>query len=231
MDLPRTGVGELGAKSNGAALIGLFYAERNREYPIRMPVMSVGRASDNTLRIRDERIAAHHVRIERDGPSYVVELAEDQALTTVNGLVLRGGDRRKLDDGDLLGLSDLEFRFTRDRHDGLLGRLWVVAGVHRGKIFRIDRPEVSIGRATDNDVQFPDQSVSRHHCRIQRNDEIWWIEDLGSTNGTLVDATPLQARLQLAHATEITAGFSRFMFQEKDEPLVNLKLEPLPPCN
>jgi pSer/pThr/pTyr-binding forkhead associated (FHA) protein len=224
-------VGELGAKSNGAALIGLFYAERNREYPIRMPVMSVGRASDNTLRIRDERIAAHHVRIERDGQSYVVEVAEEQALTTVNGLALRGGDRRKLDDGDLLCLSDLEFRFASDRRDGLLGRLWVVSGVHRGKIFRIDRSEVSIGRATDNDVQFPDQSVSRHHCRLQRTDAIWLIEDLGSTNGTLVDGAPLQSRPQLTHSTEITAGFSRFVFQEMDEPLVNLKLEPLPPCN
>jgi hypothetical protein len=27
------------------------------------------------------------------------------------------------------------------------------------------------------------------------------------------------------------AGFSRFVFQEGDRPLVNLRLEPLPPCN
>ncbi len=192
--------------------------------------MSVGRANANTLRIRDDRVAAHHVRIERENSRYVLEVTAANFRTTLNGAQLQMGERRPLNDGDMIGLADLEFRFINDR-SGVLSRLWVVAGVHRGKAFRIENPEVQIGRATDNDVQFPDRSVSRHHCKIRRRGETWWIEDLGSTNGTLVGGTPLRAAQQLNHGDEVVAGFSRFVFQEGDRPLVNLRLEPLPPCN
>jgi pSer/pThr/pTyr-binding forkhead associated (FHA) protein len=217
--------------SNGAALIGQFYAERNREYPVPDPVMSVGRANANTLRIRDERIAAHHIRIERDGTGYVLEVTSDDASTTLNGEPLRLGDRRPLKHGDLIGLADLEFRFTADPNADVLSRLWVVGGVHRGKTFRIDCAEVQIGRAADNDVQFPDRSVSRHHCRIRRDGPDWCIEDLGSTNGTYVAGEPVRGAKPLNHGDEVVAGFSRFVFQDGERPLADLRLEPLPPCN
>jgi pSer/pThr/pTyr-binding forkhead associated (FHA) protein len=200
-------------------------------YPLRSSVMSVGRANANTLRIRDSRVAAHHVRIERDDTGFVLEVTADDAPTTLNGSELVPGDRRTLTDGDLIGLADLVFRFTDNHGDGVLGRLWVVAGVHRGKVFRIDSTDYAIGRATDNDVQFPDRSVSRHHCRIHKNDQAWWIEDLESTNGTILHGAPLQAPVRLEHGDEIVTGFSRFVFQEGDRPLVSLRLEPALPCN
>ena len=193
--------------------------------------MSVGRATANTLTIRDDRIAAQHVRIEREDSRFVLEVMAEDAPTTLNGTRLRAGERRRLEDGDVIGLADLQFRFIGDHRSGVLSRLWVVAGVHRGKTFRIAGPEVQIGRATDNDVQFPDRSVSRHHCRIRRNGEAWWIEDLESTNGTIIAGAPIRVPRRLQHGDEIVAGYSRFVFQEADRPLMDLYLEPSPPCN
>ena len=193
--------------------------------------MSVGRAKANTLRIRDRRIAEHHIRIEHDISGYYLEVMTDNAPTTLNGTVLRAGDRRTLEDGDIIGLDDLEFRFTCDDRRDALSRLRVVGGVHTGKTFLIDSSEALIGRATDNDVQFPDRSVSRHHCLIRRNGEAWWIEDLGSTNGTLLRGAPVEAPKKLEHGDEVVAGFSRFIFQEGDRPPMNFNLEPAPPCN
>lgn len=217
---------------HSAALIGQFYAERNREYPLRAAVMSVGRATANSLRIRDDRIAAHHVRIERQQDSrFVLEVTADDARTALNGTPLEAGERRSLTNGDLITLADFAFRFTSEVEVGVLGRMWVVGGVHRGKIFRIDRTEVLIGRATEADVQFPDRSVSRHHCKIKRNGETWWIEDLTSTNGTIVNGSLLARTGLLNHGDEVMAGLSRFVFQEGDRPLANLKLAPLPPRN
>lgn len=221
----------MSAYSNGAALIGQFYGERNREYPLRVPVVSIGRASANSLRIQDERIAAHHVRIAWAEASYVLEVTTDEAPTALNGTGLEAGDHRSLVDGDLISLSDFEFRFVAREGADVLSRLWVVSGVHRGKTFRIETPTASVGRAPDNDVQFPDRSVSRHHCRIHRDSETWWIEDLGSTNGTLMRAGPVSAAIPLRHGDEIAAGFSRFVFQEASKPLMNVNLEPLPPSN
>ena len=193
--------------------------------------MSVGRAKANTLRIRDRRIAEHHIRIEHDISGYYLEVMTDNAPTTLNGTVLRAGDRRTLEDGDIIGLDDLEFRFTCDDRRDALSRLRVVGGVHTGKTFLINSSEALIGRATDNDVQFPDRSVSRHHCLIRRNGEAWWIEDLGSTNGTLLRGAPVEAPKKLEHGDEVVAGFSRFIFQEGDRPPMNFNLEPEPPCN
>lgn len=193
--------------------------------------MSVGRANENTLRIRDDRIAAHHVRIERQDGSFVLQVTADDALTALNGTPLATGERRSLTNGDVISLADLEFRFMSDHRTGVRSRIWVVAGVHRGKIFRIAGSEAVIGRATDNDVQFPDRSVSRHHCKINRNGQAWWIEDLESTNGTLVSGSPMAKAVPINHGDLITTGFSKFVFQEGERPLMNLNLEPLPPCN
>jgi len=194
--------------------------------------MSVGRADANALRIRDERVAAYHVRILGERAGYVLESTAVGARTSLNGQPLKRGERRRLRDGDVIGLADLEFRFThRPQGEDVQSRLWVVGGVHRGKTFRIARGEVRVGRATDNDVQFPDRSVSRHHCRIRREGASWWIEDLGSTNGTFVDGRAVLRPAQLQHGDEVVTGLSRFVFQDGDRPLLNLKLQPLPPCN
>jgi hypothetical protein len=53
---------------------------------------------------------------------------------------------------------------------------------------------VRIGRGLDNDVVLDDASVSRHHAEITREDGRLEVRDLGSTNGTWVNA----ARVELA---------------------------------
>jgi uncharacterized SAM-binding protein YcdF (DUF218 family) len=54
----------------------------------------------------------------------------------------------------------------------------------------------TLGRAPDNTIVLPDGSVSAHHAAVRQDRGQWWVEDLGSTNGTAVneswvrDATP-----------------------------------------
>ena len=44
---------------------------------------------------------------------------------------------------------------------------------------------LTIGRQADNDIYIDHPAVSRHHCRILLQGNIYFIEDLNSTNGTL----------------------------------------------
>lgn len=203
-----------GVVVRGAALIGLFYAERNREYPLPAAVMTVGRSAENSLRIRDNRVAAHHIRVRRRRENHVLEVLSGEAVTLLNGMELEPGAVRSLEQDDIIRVGPLEFRYVRDRSQGVLGRLWVVRGIHRGKAFRITGPSVAVGRATDNDVQVPDRSVSRYHCRLRRRDDGWWLEDLESTNGTILRAARLRKPQRVHNGDEIEAGYSRFVFED-----------------
>jgi len=46
---------------------------------------------------------------------------------------------------------------------------------------------VTIGRGTDNTITLSHPTVSRSHAKIKCNEGIWFIEDMGSANGTFVD--------------------------------------------
>lgn len=51
---------------------------------------------------------------------------------------------------------------------------------------------VMIGRAEDCDVRIKSSSVSRHHCSIEVDeDDDWFIRDLGSTHGTVVEGVKI----------------------------------------
>jgi uncharacterized protein YraI len=65
-------------------------------------------------------------------------------------------------------------------------RLRVQLGTQIGRTYTMSGDVLTIGRAPDNDLVLDDPQASRYHARlIRRGDEVL-VEDLGSTNGTLV---------------------------------------------
>jgi pSer/pThr/pTyr-binding forkhead associated (FHA) protein len=46
---------------------------------------------------------------------------------------------------------------------------------------------LSIGRLSYNDVKLPSPQISRQHAELRRIDGVWWIADLNSTNGLLLN--------------------------------------------
>lgn len=214
-----------------AILVGRFYAERNREYPLRARVTSVGRSPENTLRIPDSKIAPEHVRIHRKQTRYVLEAVSDEVPTRVNGEPVEGGSRRTLEDGDVIALSDFELRFGADDDSEVQARLVVTGGVHRGKVFRLEDSEAEVGRAVENTVQFPDKSVSRRQARLWREDGSWWIEDRESTNGTYVNGERVRAPRRLENGDHVVFGFSQFQFRAGEEGQLDVRVSPTPRCN
>ena len=69
----------------------------------------------------------------------------------------------------------------------------------------------SLGREADNTLPIPEAAVSRHHARVERREDGYWIEDLGSTNGTLVNGARLE-RARLADHDVVRVGDSIFRF-------------------
>jgi hypothetical protein len=64
----------------------------------------------------------------------------------------------------------------------------------------------SIGRSTRNTVVLDDSFVSQEHARLTRRDGHWWLDDLGSRNGTLLNDVPLTASTVVTAEDTITIG-------------------------
>jgi len=82
--------------------------------------------------------------------------------------------------------------------------LVLVAGPTPGQVFTL-KAETVIGRDPLADIQIEDSGVSRRHARIVLRDGYCMVEDLGSTNGTLVSGTRVKERA-LASGERIQLG-------------------------
>ncbi len=64
----------------------------------------------------------------------------------------------------------------------------------------------AIGRDAGNDIPLLDEAASARHARLDASEGEWWIEDLGSTNGTLVNGVRIERRERLRPGDEIGIG-------------------------
>ena len=62
-----------------------------------------------------------------------------------------------------------------------------------------------VGRSEENDIVIKNPNVSRHHARLSRSENGFVVEDLGSTNGTLLDGAPID-RERIESGDELTFG-------------------------
>ena len=84
-------------------------------------------------------------------------------------------------------------------------------GPFAGRVVGVKDQSASVGRAPDNDIVISDPATSGHHGRIELRNGAYWVSDLGSTNGTLVNGEPIIDK-QLAHGDVISIGQNTVRF-------------------
>jgi dipeptidyl aminopeptidase/acylaminoacyl peptidase len=94
---------------------------------------------------------------------------------------------------------------------GFPAKLTFESGPFAGRIVALPNQTVTFGRAPDNEVVVGDAATSGRHGRIEVRSGAFWISDLGSTNGTLVNGEPVIER-QLAHGDLIAIGQNTIRF-------------------
>lgn len=85
-------------------------------------------------------------------------------------------------------------------------------GARKGTTYELDTERIRVGKADDNDVVIPDDTVSRHHFEIQRDIRGFLVRDLGSTNGTRVDGAVIREAYMRPGAI-VTAGQAKIRFR------------------
>lgn len=75
--------------------------------------------------------------------------------------------------------------------------------------------KITVGRSSENDFAYPDEpAMSRRHMVIESENGDWWIEDLKSKNGTLINGQKLSGRCRLEPNDRITVGRVTIVFAE-----------------
>jgi predicted component of type VI protein secretion system len=84
--------------------------------------------------------------------------------------------------------------------DGILGIMQPVGG---GDPIPLTKPEMVVGRRAGCDVRLDYENISGKHCKLRFLNGIWMVKDLGSTNGTTVNGTPIASEQSLMPDEEL----------------------------
>lgn len=69
-----------------------------------------------------------------------------------------------------------------------------------------NQPEITIGRQADCECRLENDSISAYHARLHYHHGQWWLEDLGSTNGTSLNQEKLTVATIIVSGDEIRCG-------------------------
>lgn len=98
--------------------------------------------------------------------------------------------------------------------------LVILAGPTPGRMITIEGNEAVLGRGRSVSARIDDGGLSRQHARIFQSGEGWFVEDLGSTNGTYVAGQPVTKSVQVKDGDRIQIGQStllRVTLQDEQE--------------
>jgi pSer/pThr/pTyr-binding forkhead associated (FHA) protein len=82
----------------------------------------------------------------------------------------------------------------------------VVDGANAGETAPLDSGPLLIGRGSDAAIRLDDDYVSTRHARIASSGDQWFVEDLGSTNGTYIGSHRLTQPTTLQLGSQIRIG-------------------------
>src|SRR5467141_127644 len=80
--------------------------------------------------------------------------------------------------------------------------------------FPLGRLRITIGRSARNDLCVPDPFASRVHAEVRREGDEYFLQDLGSANGTLYNGSSVQGNITLSAGGRIQIGETELIFDD-----------------
>ena len=94
----------------------------------------------------------------------------------------------------------------KKKRRGHPGSVTIADGPQAGVSAPLNGEPVTIGRGSDCQIKLDDDYSSTRHARVFLSDGQWWVEDLGSTNGTYLDGQRLTRPVQAEIGGSIRIG-------------------------
>jgi serine phosphatase RsbU (regulator of sigma subunit) len=80
--------------------------------------------------------------------------------------------------------------------------------------FPLGRLRITLGRSARNDLCIPDPFASRVHAEVRREGEEYFLQDLGSANGTLYNGGSVEGTVPLTSGGRIQIGETEIVFDD-----------------
>jgi len=89
---------------------------------------------------------------------------------------------------------------------GVPSKLQVVSGPNAGQSVPLSDQPILLGRGTDASIRLDDDYVSTRHARFATNGEQWFVEDVGSTNGTYLGSQRITSPVPIGIGIQVRLG-------------------------
>ena len=103
--------------------------------------------------------------------------------------------------------------------------IFYLNGERQGQSNPLVPPGICIGREVDNDLQLLINGVSRYHAKLSFDGNDWYLEDLGSTNGTYVCGKKISEKVKLSPGDIFTIGDQELRFGTAPDQSVSEKIQ------
>jgi len=113
--------------------------------------------------------------------------------------------------------------------DSDMAKLLILTGSQEGKLCELREERVTVGRASDNMIHLPDESISSYHATFIRDGAHYRLRDLNSTNGTFVEGAPI-TEIALNNGDRIRFGDIQARFMA-ETPAATEPLSAIPPSS
>lgn len=194
------------------------YSQSDKKtYTLAKPVINIGRDITNDIVINDRIVSGLHLRIVRQGNTFVLIHPHPDRPKTLNGLLYQGrkirGDEqfsKTLTKGDIFRIGDENGTLvTLTYNDGTGTEQELLPGVQP---IKLGASELTIGRKPDNNIVLSHPQVSAHHARLVREGGTYRIVDQNSTNHVYVNSE-LATNHLLRLGDEIRIGPYKLIFE------------------
>lgn len=195
--------------------------------------IKLGRSCENDVVLNEPKISRFHALLEWTGSGFVIRDLGSINGTQVNRERLPGSASRTLRDGDEIMLNKYVLIFEIVRVESsepiteplILGntacmhirgpRLVVLQGPDAGGEYPLWGERVTIGRSSREvtcEIRLSDPTISCSHISIEQCDDGYYLVDLNSVNGTLLNGVRLEEPTRLHTGDQIEIGQTCLVF-------------------
>jgi phosphoserine phosphatase RsbU/P len=94
-------------------------------------------------------------------------------------------------------------------------QLIIKSSDQQSEVVKLGRLRTTIGRSARSDVCIPDAFASRLHAEVRQEGDAFWLQDLGSANGTRYNGNPVTMPIPLLAGGQIQIGETTIIFEDE----------------